>query len=326
MSSIYLVENITDMFRAVFCKINKEKNGIELIYSYMPSIETRNMLKKAGWRWNPNDQVWYARYSEEALTFAKKQTRETEKRKLEIDKMPVFYRKHCGCQEDYLLLLQEEVFHKYVKFGSLKSIALELLHEYIFDDALSLFRELYIQATKNESYRQELITKTPKELYLISKDGEISLRYPKSENPNDICYKLGLKQSTFWENLKIFGVNLKPVDRIAYRVSNYRDSCISSNKSYYSAESIQERYLLSIVNELTLNYNDTLSKIIKNHLRIEIDNILEQDFEKNYYILTLYALIVSDRKQAESFLSQYVDYITPKQVILNVEQKRKTGV
>lgn len=288
----------------------------------MPSIDIRNMLKKAGWRWNPNDEVWYIRYSEEALTFAKKQARETEKRQREIDKMPVFYKKHCGCEEDYLLLLQDEVFHKYVKSGSLKSIAIEILHEYIFDDALSLFKELYIQATKNESYRKELISKTPTELYYVTKAGSISLRYSTAKDLTDIGYKLGLKQSSFWENLKIFGVNLKPIDRIAYRVSNYRDSCLASNKSYYNADSLQERYLLSIVHELTLNYDDTLAKIIKSHLHKEIDEILMQSGEKNYYILTLYALIINDRKQAETFLSQYIDSVTPKQVILNIEQKR----
>ncbi len=311
------------MFRTVTYKINKEKNGIELQYGYIPSIDIRNTLKKNGWRWNPKDQVWYTRYTEEALIFAKKQSSQTEKRQDAINKMPVFYRKHCGCEEEYLPFLEESVFYKYVKQGSLKSIAIELLHEYVLDDALALLKELYIQSTKNENYRKELLDKTSKDLFTITRDGSVKLRNTQYDSSNDISNKLDLQQGVFWTNLEIFGINLKPIDRLAYSVSNYRDKCLANKTPYYSASSIQERYLFSIVGDLTLDYNDTLIQIIKNHLKIEIKEILAHNEEKNFYILALYSLIINDFNQADCFLSKYVDQVTPKQVILNVERKRR---
>ena len=310
------------MFRTVTYRINKEKNGIELLYGYIPSINIRDTLKKNGWHWNPKDQVWYTRYSEEALTFAKRQSRQTENRQVAIDKMPAFYRKHCGCEESNLLLLEENVFYKYVKHGSLKSIATELLLEYIFDDSLSFLKELYIQSAKNENYRKELLLKVPKDLYLISKDGSVSLKGPTQNTSKDISIKLGLQQGIFWTNLEVFGIHLRPVDRIAYQISNYRNSCLAHNKNYYCAASIQERYLFSIVEHLTLDYDDTLTRIIKEHLKSEINEILSQKDEINFYLLALYALIINDRKQADIFLSEYIDQITPKKVILNIEKKR----
>ena len=312
------------MFKTVTYKINKEKNGIELQYGYIPSTDIRNTLKKNGWRWNPIDQVWYTRYTEEALIFAKKQSSRTEKRQDAINKMPVFYRKHCGCEEEYLPFLEESVFYKYVKQGSLKSIAVELLHEYVRDDALALLKELYIQSTKNENYQKELLDKTPKDLFTITKNGSVKLRNTQCISSDNISNQLDLQQGVFWTNLEIFGINLKPIDRLAYSVSNYRDKCLANKTPYYSASSIQERYLYSIVKNLTLDYNDTLVQLIKNHLQLEIKEILANHEEKNFYILALYSLIINDFNQADCFLSKYVDQVTPKQVILNVERKRRT--
>lgn len=309
------------MFRTVSYRINEEKNGIELKYGYLPSIDIRDKLKKQGWKWNPKGEVWYIRYSEEALNFAKKQARKTMERQLEIDKMPVFYKKHCGCEESYLPLLEENIFYKYVKTGSLKSISKELLYEYVYDDALSLLKELYIQSIKNEKYRNELISKTNNDAFYIRGDGSITLKSYYQSNCDTIDNKLGVQQGSFWRNLEIFGIDLQPVDRIAYWVSNYRSSCIENHINYYSASSIQERYLFSIISQLTLDYDDTLVKIIKEHLEKELEYILRQS-TPNFYLLSLYALILNDKKQADEFLVKYIDEITPNQVILNIEQIR----
>lgn len=309
------------MFRTVSYRINEEKNGIELIYGYIPPLEIRTLLKKNGWRWNPTDEVWYIKFSENALKFAQNQSYETEKRQSKIEKMPVFYKKHCGCEESYLPFLEPDVFDKYVRTGSLVSIAKELLIEHMFDDAVSLLQELYIQASKNEDYKKELLSKIPKDLYSVAKDGSIKLNNPKKNVSKGISTQIGLQQGTFWKSLEIFGINLQPVDRIAYYVSNFRKKSLANNASYYCASSVKERQLLFLVDHLTLDYNDTLTQIIKNHLKSEIQEILKGNEEKNYYLLALYALILNEKEQAYSFLLLYINQITPRKVILNIELK-----
>lgn len=50
--------------------INKECNGIELSFTNVPEQETREALKTNGFRWHNVKKVWYAKQTDERLTFA----------------------------------------------------------------------------------------------------------------------------------------------------------------------------------------------------------------------------------------------------------------
>lgn len=50
--------------------INEEKNGIEIYFDKMPSVETRDSLKSAGWRWSSFNKCWYNRHTNTNFEFA----------------------------------------------------------------------------------------------------------------------------------------------------------------------------------------------------------------------------------------------------------------
>jgi hypothetical protein len=51
--------------------LNEELNGIEIVFTGVPSEEIREQLKSHGFRWSKYKKVWYAKQSEERLQFAK---------------------------------------------------------------------------------------------------------------------------------------------------------------------------------------------------------------------------------------------------------------
>lgn len=114
-------------------------------------------------------------------------------------------------------------------------------------DALGLLREIYLMVIKDENYKKEFIKKTPKELYQTDKDGHNRLvdtpKYKQYPNENDIEHiniELGLKQSSFWQSLELFGQQIRPVNRIAYNVVNYRNSHSNIISTYYKPKNRQE--------------------------------------------------------------------------------------
>lgn len=50
--------------------LNSEKNGIEILFSEKPNIETRGALKSHGFRWHKKRGIWYAKQTDERLEFA----------------------------------------------------------------------------------------------------------------------------------------------------------------------------------------------------------------------------------------------------------------
>ena len=50
--------------------INEQKKGIEIYFQSMPSAETRNSLKAAGWRWSSFNKCWYNKHTSTSLEFA----------------------------------------------------------------------------------------------------------------------------------------------------------------------------------------------------------------------------------------------------------------
>lgn len=54
----------------VTVKFNEEQNGIELTFSAIPSVETREQLKANGFRWSKRG-FWYAKQNNKTLTFVK---------------------------------------------------------------------------------------------------------------------------------------------------------------------------------------------------------------------------------------------------------------
>lgn len=40
-------------------KINEEKNGIELYFETIPTVEERNELKTNGYKWHSQKKCWY---------------------------------------------------------------------------------------------------------------------------------------------------------------------------------------------------------------------------------------------------------------------------
>lgn len=51
-------------------KLNEEKNGVEIYFSCKPTDETRTKVKDIGFRWNRKKACWYAKQSEETISFA----------------------------------------------------------------------------------------------------------------------------------------------------------------------------------------------------------------------------------------------------------------
>lgn len=60
------------------CKklLNEELNGIELYFNEIPSAETREILKSAGFRWHKVKKCWYAKKSEETAKIAQELSNE----------------------------------------------------------------------------------------------------------------------------------------------------------------------------------------------------------------------------------------------------------
>lgn len=60
------------------CKklLNEELNGIELYFNEIPSAETREILKTAGFRWHKVKKCWYAKKSEETKKIAQELSNE----------------------------------------------------------------------------------------------------------------------------------------------------------------------------------------------------------------------------------------------------------
>lgn len=50
--------------------LNSEKNGIEILFSEKPSLETRGALKNHGFRWHKKRGIWYAKQTDDRLSFA----------------------------------------------------------------------------------------------------------------------------------------------------------------------------------------------------------------------------------------------------------------
>lgn len=57
------------------CKVrmslNKEKNGVELVFTEKPSEDIRSSMKDLGFRWNHVKGLWYAKQNEDTIAFAK---------------------------------------------------------------------------------------------------------------------------------------------------------------------------------------------------------------------------------------------------------------
>ena len=55
------------------CKVvlNEEKNGIELSFENKPDRSTLDSIKAQGFRWHNAKKVWYAKQTDDRLTFAK---------------------------------------------------------------------------------------------------------------------------------------------------------------------------------------------------------------------------------------------------------------
>lgn len=58
--------------------LNEEKNGIELKFNTVPSIETRELLKESGYRWHRVKKVWYSKKNEKTLKVAQELHKEEE--------------------------------------------------------------------------------------------------------------------------------------------------------------------------------------------------------------------------------------------------------
>lgn len=53
-------------------RINDETGQIEIFFDGIPDYHTRESMKQKGFRWNPNRQCWWNKYSRESEQFAKK--------------------------------------------------------------------------------------------------------------------------------------------------------------------------------------------------------------------------------------------------------------
>lgn len=312
--------------------INKKLNGIELSFAKVPSDRIRGCLKRAGWKWSYYSSVWYIRYSEEALQFAENVCSLTEKRKELISKMPEFYRNNCGYTEERLLHLSKFQFDKVAKYGTLKSIAKEILLDTLPDASLSYLSEIYLRIMRDEKYREEFIKKIPKNRYHTSQTGKRTLTdvpqnriLSEKEITDSMLNHLMLKQSRFWDALAVFGGELRPIDRTAFEVSNYRNAYVSSTKQeYWKPSSRKEYHLFIILGSLTLDYDDLLTRTIKAELQKELQIALsnEETDGCNYYLLAIYAHITGNEALTNSLLDKLIEKETAKTIILKKNRLR----
>lgn len=151
----------------------------------------------------------------------------------------------------------------------------------------------------------------------------LSIREEYAHVDNMELAELGLKTSSFWRMLETFGPYLKPVDRIAYAVSNYQKHSPMAYVNSSSSKTKKEHYLASIIATLSLETEDTVTIIIKQNLQKELHEIDLSTLDKdhNYYVLALYARIVGDTERVGKLLSLYVKSRTTKQVILDCERR-----
>lgn len=316
--------------------INRYRNGIELSFAKIPPEVVRLRLKRNGWKWSSSSSVWYIRYSEEALQFAKNECSLTEKRRELISKMPAFYRNNCGYSEEQLLNLSKYLFDEVAKYGTLKSIAKEILLETLPDSSLSYLTELYLRVMRDEEYREEFIKKIPKEYYRVSPTGKRSLYddyqnsvLPEKNGTESILDHLMLKQTRFWETLTIFGGELTPIDRTAFAVSNYHNHYVRTNnidadnihacrREYWKPISRKEYHLFQILNSLTLDYDDLLTRTIKLELQEELRIALSSDDSNNcnYYLLAIYSNIIGNDELTSSLLDKLIAKESAKSIIL----------
>lgn len=325
------MENDWNNYVVTHYSINVSRDSIELNYARVPSVETRNRLKSDGWKWSSYYGVWYKKYSEEALQFAKLECALTEKRKMYIERMPAFYRSHCGYSEEELLRISKPLFDRVAKYGTLSQIAKSLLMDTLPDASLSYLAEIYLRAFRDEKYRDLLIKKIPQNVYQVSSSGKYSLRDEKADTSpatvldDNWLSQFQLKQTKFWETLSVFGRELRPIDRTAYAVSNYRNSYISStNSDYLHPTSRKEYHLFKILASLTVDYDDLLVRTIKNDLRKELDIIIRCDIsDPDYYLLAIYAYIIGNMEYVSKFLDAVIEHETAKGIILKSEKQFK---
>ena len=308
--------------------INQKRNGIELTYAHVPSDSIRARLKCHGWKWSSYSKVWYTHYSEEALLFAKSECSLTETRRKLIKRIPVFYRNHCGYSDEQLLHLSKSRFDDVAKYGTLAAIAKELLFETLPDASLSYLTEIYLRIMRDEKYRNKFINKIPRSCYTKTSSGKYIIRdnlqkttHSESVVTDSLFAQLELKQSRFWNTLEIFGGELKPIDRTAFEVSNYRKAYVkSSNKAYMQPSSRKEYHLFIILASLTLDYDDFLTRTIKEELEKELEAaMLPNSEDKNFYLLAIYSHIVGNRELTNSLLDKLIEKETAKSIITKKE-------
>lgn len=327
-------ENINEMSYEL-----AHRNGticINIKYKWKPSEQSRFLLRDNGWKWDRYDRIWYAPYSKENYLIALKefeffqQKKEVLfKRKKMIDRMPVFYQQHCGYSKDELMMLSSDEFNQVEKHGTLRAIAESIILESLPEASLAFLKEIYLLVVKNDEYREKFIKKIPKDLYYVDKRGKKHLK--NTGGINDVYVNLADSSSVlataihtnpFWEALQLYGDGLYPINRTAYEVANYRNAYLAKENQYYKPQTRREYYLYSIIENLSLDYDDLLTRTIKNELRKEIQLTSDsQNKQVDYFLLAIYAVITRDEQQVKTLVSKYVVQKTAKEVILSHEKQ-----
>ena len=306
---------------------------IELKFFRKPDEHTLACLRKNEWKWNGWKCLWYVQYSEKALKFAINECRETVEREQNIKNIPEFYRKHCGLSEQQLVEVSDSIFQQVAKYGTLEEIAISLLVDKLPEQAVALLRDYYMMIVKDEDYREQFIKTIPRHLYYQKANGKLALSDDQRvESPltltEEIRNQIGLKQSRFWEELKILVGT--PIDRTAYIVSQFHEAHLARCKStdqtgthfpmaqYYHAKTRKDYYLYGIIYDLNLTYDDFLTRSIKYHLEKELHSA--QPRHGDNYVFALYALLIGQEKKAIEYVEKYVNEFGPEAVILKNEK------
>ena len=217
-------------------------------------------------------------------------------------------------------------FDKVAKYGTLKAIAKEILLDTLPEASLSYLSEIYLRIMRDEKYREEFVKKIPKNCYHTSETGKRTLNddhqnrtLSEKDITDSVLNHLMLKQSRFWNTLAVFGGELRPIDRTAFEVSNYRDAYVSSTKQvYWQPSSRKEYHLFIILGSLTLDYDDLLTRTIKAELQKELQIALSNEGtdERNYFLLAIYSHITGNEALTNSLLDKLIEKETAKSIIL----------
>ena len=295
----------------------EQRKGVSKLKKEYPSV------------WNSEfDNVSY--YYLDELEEKLKSLEATRKRKLDIQKINGFYLENCGYSFEELLTMPHYKYEQIAKYGATKEIALELLIKNVPKEALNLYKKRYVlffemQDLEYQKRIEKFLSYTPNHPRLCPRcnkkavnltNGFICSDCSGIYNGLDIeLRRLDYNSGVFWQYLKVFGNKLRPVDRIAARVTSGAYSLNDESNFNFKKEQLAK---------LSLDTIDNVTRIIKPLFLEEATNKLSEQTIccEEYYLSAIYAYVLGQEKNMVYYLQKHIEYTTPEKIIVKYAGKQ----